>query len=357
VASSLIRQQSFAGGEVAPEFQGRTADPRYARSLKTCKNFLPTVHGALLNRAGTKYVAQAKGQAYLRRFVFSDGQTLALEVGNLYVRFVYNGGQVLDGGGLPYEVATPYLVADVARLKFAQSGDVITITHPSYQPRELTRLSNTNWTLATIPFTPPVTFIPQTLAVTQRASDNAPAYNAATLYNAGQYVNDGTQTYIALQATIGNAPATGAPNWAAALDSSRIAKAWSIVVTARYKDAFGIERETLASASAGMTAAVLSDRPAQYSWAAPPDPGIAYKLVGYSVYRGRNGLYGWLDDTDAATTTFKDDGHEPNYGIQPPKGTNPFKIADGVNTGHHEMAWRRDLPRAAARVRPIRREA
>ena len=60
MSSTLLRQQSFAGGEISPEFQGRTGDPRYGRSLRTCKNFLPTVHGALLNRAGTKFVALAQ---------------------------------------------------------------------------------------------------------------------------------------------------------------------------------------------------------------------------------------------------------------------------------------------------------
>lgn len=341
MSSALIRQQSFAGGEIAPERYGRTSDPKHAHSLRTCKNFLPTVHGALLNRSGTTFVASAKGQAYLRRFVFSDGQALVLEFGNLYVRFIYNGAQVVTGGPpVPYELATPYALADVPRLKLAQAGDVITIAHPSYQPRDLTRVSNTNWTLAVIPFTPPAAFIPQTLAITQRAADNAPAYDNAHVYTSGDYTNDGSATWIALQATVGNPPPASAGvlgvllytrYWALALDPSHIAKAWEVVVTARYKDAFGIEHETLPSASAGMTAAVLSDRPALYSWAAPPDPGFPYKLTGYSVYRGRNGLWGWLDDTDAATTTFKDDGHEPNYGIQPPKGTNPFKVADGVN--------------------------
>lgn len=56
------------------------------------------------------------------------------------------------------EVTTPYLVADLVlstgefALSFEQSGDVLYITHRTgkYQPRKLTRLSNTNWTITTL---------------------------------------------------------------------------------------------------------------------------------------------------------------------------------------------------------------
>jgi hypothetical protein len=317
------------------------ATPRYGISLRTCKNFLPTVHGALLNRAGTTLLglivsASLRG----RRFIFSDGQALVLEFTNLSVRFWTVDGLV-EVAGVPYAVATPYVAADLTRLDFAQAGDVITITHPSYQTRELIRVSNSSWTIALVTLTTPAAFIPQGLVISERAADNAPAYNALTTYAPGQYVNDGAATFICLLTTTGNAPPASAGvlsailftrYWALALDFEHIAKEWSVVVTARYKDAFGIERETLASVAAGMTACITTDRPAKYAWTAPPDPGFFYKLTGYSVYRGRNGLWGWLDDTDAGTITFKDDGRAPDYGIQPPRGTNPFKVADGVNT-------------------------
>jgi hypothetical protein len=51
-----------------------------------------------------------------------------------------------------YEIATPYLEADLPALKYVQSADVITIVHPSYAPRNLSRTGDTSWTLATITF-------------------------------------------------------------------------------------------------------------------------------------------------------------------------------------------------------------
>lgn len=47
-----------------------------------------------------------------------------------------------------YEVQTPYLEADLFNLKYAQNADVQYIVHDNYEPRKLTRLGSTNWTLA-----------------------------------------------------------------------------------------------------------------------------------------------------------------------------------------------------------------
>ena len=49
-----------------------------------------------------------------------------------------------------YELATPYLEADLLDLHYVQSADVLTITHQGYAQRELRRLAATNWTLTTI---------------------------------------------------------------------------------------------------------------------------------------------------------------------------------------------------------------
>lgn len=54
----------------------------------------------------------------------------------------------------PYEIASPYDEADLFELTYAQSGDILTICHPSYKPRELIRIANDSWTLSEIAFVP-----------------------------------------------------------------------------------------------------------------------------------------------------------------------------------------------------------
>jgi len=53
-------------------------------------------------------------------------------------------------GARVYEIATPYIEADLADLHYTQSADVMTIVHPSYDKRELKRLGAVNWTLTPI---------------------------------------------------------------------------------------------------------------------------------------------------------------------------------------------------------------
>ena len=51
-----------------------------------------------------------------------------------------------------YTLATPYANIHLSRLKFVQSADTMTITHPSYAPANLTRSGHASWTLTNISF-------------------------------------------------------------------------------------------------------------------------------------------------------------------------------------------------------------
>lgn len=64
-----------------------------------------------------------------------------------------------------YTLPTPYASADLPLLKFVQSADTMTFTHPGYAPRNLTRTGHTAWTLASIAFAP-ATSAPTGLAST-----------------------------------------------------------------------------------------------------------------------------------------------------------------------------------------------
>lgn len=147
-------QRSFAGGEIAPSLYARTDLAKYQSAVRTLTNFVVRKFGGLENRAGSQFVAEDRDSTKtirLVKFVFNSDQTYILEFGNGYIRFYRDGAQLLSGG-LPYEIATPYLEADLMELRFVQSADVITITHHSYAPRELSRLGDTNWTLEQIVF-------------------------------------------------------------------------------------------------------------------------------------------------------------------------------------------------------------
>jgi hypothetical protein len=157
-----FRQSSFAGGEVSPLMYGRSDFKKYQTSLKSCMNWVITQQGALLKRPGTQFIQKAyqggglpSTPVRLIPFIFSNSQALVIEAGAGYFRFYQNGLPIVSGG-IPVAVATPYAAADVFRLKFAQSGDVITFVHPNYAPQDLKRLTldGTQWSMAATAFTP-----------------------------------------------------------------------------------------------------------------------------------------------------------------------------------------------------------
>ena len=146
---------SFVSGEFSPKMDGRTDFDKYSSGAKTMENFLVHPQGAATRRVGTQFIAEVKSSAAKTRlipFEFSTTQTYILEFGNTYIRFFKDKGQILDSGSA-YEISTPYLTAELFEIKFAQSADVMYITHPNHEVMKLSRTGHTSWTLAEVEFT------------------------------------------------------------------------------------------------------------------------------------------------------------------------------------------------------------
>lgn len=149
---------AFNSGELSPLIEGRTDDdfsPTYRSGCKRLENFICTVQGAAMRRGGERFVAETKDssdRSWLIPFVFNKSQAFVLEFGDQYIRFYRDRGVLLDSGS-PYEISTPYLIADLTAadgscaLSFVQSGDVLYLTLAGYPPKKLSRVGNTNWTL------------------------------------------------------------------------------------------------------------------------------------------------------------------------------------------------------------------
>jgi len=62
-------------------------------------------------------------------------------------------GALITKGGAAYSIESPYKTEDLFALQFVQSADVKYIVHQDYAPRQLSRFSDTNWTLEVVDFT------------------------------------------------------------------------------------------------------------------------------------------------------------------------------------------------------------
>ena len=146
---------SFVSGEFGNKLTGRTDFEKYQSAAKTMENFLVHPQGAATRRVGTQFISEVKDSTKKTRlipFEFSTTQTYILEFGDQYIRFYKDKGQILSSGSA-YEIASPYLEAELFDIKFAQSADVMYLVHPNHDVRKLSRTGHTNWTLATVSFT------------------------------------------------------------------------------------------------------------------------------------------------------------------------------------------------------------
>jgi hypothetical protein len=344
-----IRQPSFAKGEIAPEFYGRSDLAAYAIALKTLRNFIVKPSAACASRPGTRLTAQTRGdgKALQVPFVYSDEDALVLCFTDHAVRFyrtdvasglpgaitpptaasAWDGGTAYTSGGYvsyagriylsnggqggapttigiapdsinpswqewtdvgpvggpmnPLELWTPYVEADLPRLRWAQVGDVVTLVHPNYLPKELVRTSASTWLL--------------------RDASTVPGIAAPWPAFLG----------VPLQA---------------APDSAHPVKEWGWQVTAILADGTeskpSIVLRPAATTGANSRQIVLySDNPVALYWASIDG------AVAYNVYRGRSGVMGWVgqaSEVSGGYVRFRDDGDKPDYTRKPPRWTSVF---------------------------------
>jgi hypothetical protein len=288
-----VRQRSFSAGEISPRLYGRTDSPSYGEGLKQCRNMIPLAEGPIRNRPGTVYVAAQKDQTERARLVLFEGTNginYLLEFGAGYIRF-YNASTmvrvVITGSGTSAGdlVYTGITDAQMRRMRFAQKGDVLWFTSPNVGIGTITRTGAAAFDLlfhyATIPPT-------RAIAV--------------------------PTTVVAAAGSVG------------AGDPDHPDKAWQWAVTAI--DVNGVE--SYPTLSNVYTAALYPDRAAVTVTTTGPAA-----VVAHVVYRGRNGVYGFVGSmTPTATVSvFLDDGFDPDFTHQPPLGQWPFASTGSPNKG------------------------
>lgn len=151
-ASSLL--STFNAGEWSPDLYGRIDLDKYRNACQTIENFVLLAQGPATRRPGTQFIAATKTDSVVRLipFEFSTEQAYVIEAGAGYFRFYMNGGRIETTPGTPYEIVTPYAVADLSGLKWAQSADVLYLCHPKFAPYKLARTGHTSWSLTPIDF-------------------------------------------------------------------------------------------------------------------------------------------------------------------------------------------------------------
>lgn len=351
--ASVVRPllRSFAGGEITPELFGRLDLDKFQTGLALALNAWLLPHGPVQNRPGTQYVLHTRAGASIVPqpavrmipFAYSATDTMALQFSHHKIRFNtlgstllesaqslgvggiaasnpalvnrnahgysngewvffnvssmpqidgqffivadatantftlrYLDGTAVDSTAMPafvaggtdvarvYEIDSPYDGDGLFDLHYTQSADVLTLVHPSYDPRELRRTAPTTWVLSTITFAPSI------------ATPGVPVL-APVGPGGGTPIN---QTYI---------------------------------VTA--SNAAGEESLASVSATLARDLTVAGN-------AITIDPPAVTDAVRFTVYKLRNGLYGFIGQCDGSA--FTDNNITPDVTQTPPEASAPF---------------------------------
>lgn len=166
-----------------------------------------------------------------------------------------------------YEIASPYLEADLFNIHYVQSADTLTLVHPNYPPAELDRTTATTFTLTNISFVPSIS-APTGVAATATTGTGGVVYNYVVTA-----ISDET-----LEESVASTADDCTNNLATAGNKNTI------------------------------------------SWAAVTG------AIRYNVYKEKNGLFGYIGQ--ASGTSFVDDNVVSDVTRTPPEAENPFSGAN-----------------------------
>ncbi len=135
-----IALTNFTGGEVSPSLSARYDLSRYKNSVQCMQNFLPTVHGNVERRPGTKFLADLgsgiENDAVLFPFSFNveQDQNFVLILTHQTMRVANHEGIVAN-----VNIEAPWDAADLIDISFAQVGDIVYMAHKKYPLHKILR--------------------------------------------------------------------------------------------------------------------------------------------------------------------------------------------------------------------------
>ena len=144
----------LAGGTLLEATQNITGISQANPGVVTYTGADPA-NGDWVYLTGVGGMTQANGRFFKVAGVNAGANTFQLTSvhGGANINTTGYGAYTAGGTMAPvYEIASPYLEADLYELHIAQSADVMTITHPDYAPRELRRNGAATWEVVEVDF-------------------------------------------------------------------------------------------------------------------------------------------------------------------------------------------------------------
>lgn len=282
-----------------------------------------------------------------RNFKISDATTNTYKLkymdGSTYVDSTSFGAYVSGGTtNKVYTVTTTYAEADLSTLKYVQSADVITIVHPSYPPRTVSRTADDNWAIATITFAPSLsTPVPGTSAQVATGSN----INISAISFTGSIVTITTSSAHSLrngdrflvQSITGTTQLNGQKFYAKNITSTTLELAnkegsnYSSTGLSAYVSggtvSLNLETALFEYAVTEVDPVTGEESLPGYTSATLPlptttDPILIYTTLSagptYNIYKRKSGIYGFIGQLQSDSTTLSDTDIDPDLLTNPP---------------------------------------
>jgi len=238
-----------------------------------------------------------------------------------------------------YEIVTPYAVADTIEIKYQQTADVMTLTHKSYETRELTRSGHSSWSIAVPEFVPDTNF-PTGVSVTVNSTGTTTYRYQVTAGNVNPFEESlpGIATNKTITGITAANPAVVTSTSHGFINGDEVALAGidgmtelndrRFIVANKAANTFELEGEDSSAYTAYTSGGTASASFAIVTngHATVIDNTINWTGIQganrYTVYREKNGLFSFMGETEL--TTFHDDNIDPDVSVTPPKFRNPF---------------------------------
>ena len=145
---------AWNAGELSPFMLRRISFAKYDNACKQLQNMLIRSEGPVERRPGTKYIAEVETsseESRLIKFEYSKTDAYIIEMGDEYMRFYREGGQILSGASA-YEISTDYEEAELFDVQFVQLADTMYLVDGNDPPQKLTRDDHDDWTIEDVNF-------------------------------------------------------------------------------------------------------------------------------------------------------------------------------------------------------------
>ena len=252
-----------------------------------------------------------------------------------------------------FEIATPYDQNDLFRLKYTQTADVLTITHPTYAVRDLTRTGHTSWTLTEVAFTPEISH-PTALACTANTTGSETARYTVTAFHedrgeeglagvgAAINISGATQANPVVLTTATHGLETGDRVLVEGVVGMVDLNDRRFKITKISTTTFSLDGENGTGYAAYSSAGTIKpDFIKITNGAATKDNTVTWTTVSdadtYNIYFEKNGIYGFIGSSESPT--FTDNNLDPDLDDTPPRARDPFAGTGNfpAATNYHEQ--------------------